>query len=973
MAEAVAVVRAKRAAEAAAAAHGEAESQFPRSTSLLEEKFDAYEQANLLIFRSKSDGAHSSTRDSGPSDTPDDSFVPTNAELVTRGSRTSLRLPDSAIEGEDPAGDDAQAERIWGGGAGGGDGGGGNASRREGSGNERAGASGTGRSAEDERGLGAASRAYPPKSTRGSCWRPWRGEQERGEGEHTGGTGKGSSRDTQRSGEGDSGENGHAEGGGDALGEGQGGEARGKNVGRGGGAEEGVGTPLMRSLTEDCGRSGVGGGCPRMESGVLHETEMDEMDGEVLQEAFTRVLALQKRVLHYRDLGGFVLLMALFITILYMQADSSRSYDITAAHSVLYPPGMSQDTTNTFSGADDFYQWLNNSIIQTLWADLTCGDGLCNYPLQYPAFGRFGCEADCGTFPNLTAVAVHLSSQLHSQQAAEQSSWNLCMVNPVSLCWYETPQPFPQGEAHVLIPMHIPDGDWVVVLNAPFGGIRGSLHTAPPGTQRMATLGSSSTVELAAWGYCTHAHDDTQQQDGSAMGDADDQAGATGAGDAAGADSCRDTCVRLATCLPEACDRTFTEQEVAGAFVDCARMCIVAPATITHYESISCPMTDMPTIFPNTPCNVSASNSLAHTSRFRRRKAQARYRVHRTHEYGYWPSSASLSQPPRSTSASSRFLAAPEHASASASATASAAASAKSPTGATQQEQRAPETPAAATEASLAATPPAAGAAEASLAPSTPWLLLGATDRQRIIALQVAVSRALYTMAKDRCLAGRAPGSEAKHLEGGAGSVRAGIVASLCTALGGPVATMEECRLRDETGQQMAAVGEMYSYLHRTHVSGGRVISAQHMRRFVQTVVAALRSVTGLDEAACARISTLLHGFDDAIVTSDALGCSQGRAWLQWRVGVKHNTTIHVGDKVTWVWDDNLPHSLRVAGMGEAADPLFLGFGGHRLAVSRQLACTPMNVGAGDISDDPLPCVLSEWRRAVGWGVVSVV
>ncbi|CAI7909825.1 unnamed protein product [Closterium sp. NIES-54] len=307
MAEAVAVVRAKRAAEAAAAAHGEAESQFPRSTSLLEEKFDAYEQANLLIFRSKSDGAprtllwnslsppsflfsshdvvtchssSSSTRDSGPSDTPDDSFVPTNAELVTRGSRTSLRLPDSAIEGEDPAGDDAQAERTWGGGAGGGDGGGGNASRREGSGNERAGASGTGRSAEDERGLGATSRSYPPKSTRGSCWRPWRGEQERGEGEHTGGTGKGSSSDTQRSGEGDSGENGHAEGGGDALGEGQGGGARGKNVGRGGGAEEGVGTPLMRSLTEDCGRSGVGGGCPRMESGVLHETEMDEMDGE---------------------------------------------------------------------------------------------------------------------------------------------------------------------------------------------------------------------------------------------------------------------------------------------------------------------------------------------------------------------------------------------------------------------------------------------------------------------------------------------------------------------------------------------------------------------------------------------------------------------------------------------------------------------------------------------------------------------
>ncbi|CAI5497361.1 unnamed protein product [Closterium sp. Naga37s-1] len=453
MAESVAVVRAKRAAEAATS-HGEAEPQFPRSISLLEEKFDAYEQANLMIFRSKSDCApSSSTRDSGLLDTPDGSIVPANAaELVTRGARTSLRLPDSASStgGEDPADDDAEGGGTWGGGAGGGDGGGGGASRREGSGNERAGASSSGRSVEDE-GLGAVSRTYPLKSMRGSCLRPWREEQQCGEVELTGGMGKGSSRETQHSGEGDSCENGHAEGGGDALADVLPG-AGGRSVGRGG-AEDGVGAPLMRSLTEDFGRNGAAAR-PHMESGVLHDAEMDEMDGEVLQaylscfsshlhfpspllspslpfsssllpspyslpfsppllpspllapllprlppsvcafeaphtahhslqpcdkrfstcrrcsseccttatwgplcgscpcdsllilppsplcvpEAFTRVLALQKRVLHYRDLGGFVLLMALFITILYMQADSSRSYDITAAHSVLYPP-----------------------------------------------------------------------------------------------------------------------------------------------------------------------------------------------------------------------------------------------------------------------------------------------------------------------------------------------------------------------------------------------------------------------------------------------------------------------------------------------------------------------------------------------------------------------------------------------------------------------------------------------------------
>ncbi|CAI5512458.1 unnamed protein product [Closterium sp. Naga37s-1] len=637
MAEAVAVVRAKRAAEA----HGEvAESQFPRSMSLLEEKFDAYEQANLMIFRSKSDGTLSSTHDSSPLDVPEGSIAPENAELLTRGARTSLRLPDSATGREDPADDDAEAERTWGGGAGGGDGGEGNASRREGSGNEQAGPSSSGSSTEDERGLGAVSRACLPKSARGSCLRLGRREQQRGEGEHTGGTGKGSSRDTQRSGAGDSGRNGHAEGGGDALADVHAGGAAGRSVGRGG-AEEGVGAPLIRSLTEDFGRRGVVGGCPRMESGVLHDAEMDEMDGEVLQgvpasagapaacaEALPgpgELRAAHARViLSSRHPPALPLVRGRGVHTRAGAAEASaalpRPGGLRAAHgppiscpptpTLPYPPlppypptplsssppfptlplpplpsllppyptpsslpiplspslpaplptlpfspyltlplppnpaaclissptptpGMSQDATNTFAGTDDFYQWLNNSIIQTLWADFTCGDGTCNRPFQYPAFGRFGCQADCGTFPNLTSVVVHLSSQLHTQQAAEQSSWNLCMVNPVSLC---------------------------------------------------------CTVELASWGYCAHGKDGAET-DGSAAVAAGGQAGEGGsAGAVTGNDICRDTCVRLATCLPEACGRTFTEREVAGAFVDCARMCIVAPAAIAPYESTSCPI-----------------------------------------------------------------------------------------------------------------------------------------------------------------------------------------------------------------------------------------------------------------------------------------------------------------------------------------------------------------------------------------------
>ncbi|CAI5535095.1 unnamed protein product [Closterium sp. Naga37s-1] len=775
-----------------------------------------------------------------------------------------------------------------------------------------------------------------------------------------------------------------------------------------GGKATAEGAPLKRSLTADATGTTMARGAPKGMGGpsmraasvaetslrrslsdvLLQDAEMDEMDSEVLQEAFTRVVALQQRVQHYRDLGGFALLMALFTTILYLQADSSRSYEITAAHSVLFPPGMSQDSSNTFAGPADFYDWLNSTIVQTLWADLPCGDGTCDRPFQFPAFGRFGCHADCGTFPNLTAVIINFSSQLDTQGAAEEPSWNLCMVNPVSLCWYEAFQPVAGGE--VAVEMEIPDGDWEVLLNAPSGGIRGAVHAPPPGTRRLSVIGAASTVELVAWGDC-------------ASGDAVDanaanQKGASG-GSSAAADVCRNQRAG-----------GHSQREVAGAFVDCVRMCVVAPSTITRYAGTPCSTPDIATVFSNTPCNTSGATPSTPKAPTNRRKAL--YHLHHSHSHGHWATLGAAGLSDAASLPAAAAVRAPSASAAGASASATALAATHM-----QGAQKIEVTPAPAppppppppsplaspassslpphAAAAAAAEAMAAGGSESTSVATAPslWSLLGATDRQRLTVLQVAISRALFTMAKDTCLAGRAPGAQATHAQGGPGSMRRRIVACLCTMLGGPVTAMEECRLMDEARQQVVAAADLYAYLQRTHISGGssgggggsggggsmmqqRAISAQHMRRFVQTLVAALRSVTPMSDDSTTRLHVLLHAFDDAIVSSHAVGCSQGAlgglvvavvsaccvasacaggAWLQWRAGVTHNTTIHVGDKVTWVWDDDLPHSLKVAGMGEAGDPFFLGFGGHRLAVSRQLACTPMNAGVQDAGIEPLP------------------
>ncbi|CAI5943913.1 unnamed protein product, partial [Closterium sp. NIES-65] len=425
----------------------------------------------------------------------------------------------------------------------------------------------------------------------------------------------------------------------------------------------------------------------------------------------------------------------------------------------------------------------------SLWADPTCGNGSCDRPFQFPAFGRFGCEADCGMFPNLTSVVIRFSSHLDTQQAIDESCWNLCMVNPVSLCWYEAFQAFPRGEAELSVAVDIPDGDWVVVLNAPAGGVRGTVNAPPPGTRRFSVVGATSTVELAAWGSC--ALDDGVL--------AANQTAPRGGATVAAPDICRDTCARLVACLPATCGRAFTEREVAGAFLDCARMCIIAPSSITTYAAAPCPMPEIASMFSNTPCNVSGSDATGRVSGGNRRKAL--FRFHHPRSYERWP--ASTAPGPHDT----------------------------------------------------LSHPTAA--------------------KQRLTVLQVAVSRALFTMAKDRCLAGRAPGASRKHAQGGPGSVSWNMVACLCTILGGPSKTLDECRLTDEAGQRVESIPDMYVYLRCTHVRGGRVISSQHMRRFVQTVAAALRSVTLISDAAAARLKTLMHAFDDAIVTSDAVGCSQ--------------------------------------------------------------------------------------------------
>lgn len=74
--------------------------------------------------------------------------------------------------------------------------------------------------------------------------------------------------------------------------------------------------------------------------------------------------------------------------------------------------------------------------------------GQCEYPWEFPSYGRFGCAADCGRAGNTTKIAVNVRANFggHATIAPRvlmaSAKWNLCLSDEertargeADLCW----------------------------------------------------------------------------------------------------------------------------------------------------------------------------------------------------------------------------------------------------------------------------------------------------------------------------------------------------------------------------------------------------------------------------------------------------------------------------------------------------------------------------------------------------------
>lgn len=71
------------------------------------------------------------------------------------------------------------------------------------------------------------------------------------------------------------------------------------------------------------------------------------------------------------------------------------------------------------------YVFPAHFLLQTVWKDPVCGDGMCEAPFEFASFSRFGCKADCGRLSdiqNLTAAQVDIYWDFTHQAASLPAS-----------------------------------------------------------------------------------------------------------------------------------------------------------------------------------------------------------------------------------------------------------------------------------------------------------------------------------------------------------------------------------------------------------------------------------------------------------------------------------------------------------------------------------------------------------------------
>ncbi|KAK3277369.1 hypothetical protein CYMTET_14618 [Cymbomonas tetramitiformis] len=205
----------------------------------------------------------------------------------------------------------------------------------------------------------------------------------------------------------------------------------------------------------------------------------------------------------YVQLFSFIVNFMVFITILSLQNKAQEEFDVLEGFRESFlPQDENGDPQDVFNSRADIWDWLAGTVSQ-YWQEPFCGDGVCEDPLEFPAFAEYGCKADCGSY-KVTQVTLHLTAiglRLVDDAKTQEVTWNLCPLEDLSRCWWSDAATLAAGETFH-DSFDVPDGEWVVVatLGAGISLYTGSLTTEQGLDDTDATNATNATN---AWNATT--------------------------------------------------------------------------------------------------------------------------------------------------------------------------------------------------------------------------------------------------------------------------------------------------------------------------------------------------------------------------------------------------------------------------------------------------------------------------------------
>jgi len=255
-------------------------------------------------------------------------------------------------------------------------------------------------------------------------------------------------------------------------------------------------------------RSGVYPG-PTDAAEPYNDDKVNEIDGKDYMEVLKAIKAMTTHRLRYMKkyatLLTFMVFVLLYCTVVYLQTSPNLSYMVGSSIEGLIKPEKSSTQDRNY-----FYSWLNDQVLEPVWTEIVCGDGRCQTPHEIPAFGRFGCKADCGAASVLITLVLQITSKFAHRVVSPfelmlQATWNLCLTVPERVdndlmdeCWYEEDQAFVNLNTNRLERVQVIEGGWYVKIEGDYLGFVVGRVFRDEGNGELQTLPT-----LPEWGSCS--------------------------------------------------------------------------------------------------------------------------------------------------------------------------------------------------------------------------------------------------------------------------------------------------------------------------------------------------------------------------------------------------------------------------------------------------------------------------------------